>query len=271
MPVQNHSTEWIRVSEPFPHVFHLELCRPPVNAFSTQFWTEYKDVLEKINLELDARAVVISSKFPKIFTAGIDLADASQFAEFHKLGSDPARVTAYVREHIKEFQYAISTPIRCRFPVIAALHGNVVGLGIDIASACDIRYAASDARFSIKEVDIGLAADIGTLAHLPKITGNASLVRELAYTARSFEAREAEKLGFVSTVVQGGRESVIHAALDLARTIAQKSPVAVFGTKHLLYHAQDHTVAENLEYTSLWNGAALQTQARTFFLKMRVH
>lgn len=91
-----------------------------------------------------------------------------------------------------------------------------------------------------KEVDMALAADGGTLAHLLKITGNHSLARELAYTSRTFLSDEALTLGLVSRVIQGGREAVIGAALNLAREIALKSPIAVSGTKHLLLHARDH-------------------------------
>jgi delta(3,5)-delta(2,4)-dienoyl-CoA isomerase len=87
---------------------------------------------------------------------------------------------------------------------------------------------------------VGLAADAGTLAYLQKITGNQSLARELAYTARAFSSDEAEKLGLVSRVVEGGRDAVVAAALQLAKDIASKSPVAVTGTKRLLLHARDH-------------------------------
>lgn len=79
------------------------------------------------------------------------------------------------------------------------------------------------------------------MAYLPKITGNQSLVRELAYTGRAFSAVEAEKLGLVSKIVDGGRDQVVAAALDLAKDIASKGPVAVFGSKHLLTHSRDHT------------------------------
>ncbi|KAG1881959.1 ClpP/crotonase-like domain-containing protein [Suillus tomentosus] len=119
---------------------------------------------------------------------------------------------------------------------IAAVHGIVNGLGIDIISACDVRHAASNAKFSIKALDMGLAADDGTLACLQKITGNRTLAHELAYTARSaraFLSDEIEELGLVSSVVQGGRDAVVAAALQLAKDIASKSPVAVTGTKRL--------------------------------------
>lgn len=93
---------------------------------------------------------------------------------------------------------------------------------------------------SHKEVDIGLAPDVGSLAYLPKITGNQSLVRELTYTARPFVANEAEKLGLVSKVVEGGRDEVVKSALELAKVIATKSPIAVSSSKHLITHSRDH-------------------------------
>ena len=90
---------------------------------------------------------------------------------------------------------------RCKQPVIAAIHGPCIGGGVDLTSACDIRYASKDAFFSIKEVDVGLAADVGTLQRMPKIVGNEGLVRELAYTARHFSAQEALQFGFVTRVL----------------------------------------------------------------------
>lgn len=113
-----------------------------------------------------------------------------------------------------------------------------------------------------QEVDIGLAADIGSLAYLPRITGNHSLVRELAYTARYFSAAEADKIGLLSKVVEGSQEQVVKEALELARFITTKSPIAVSGSKHLITHARDHNVPENLAYTGSWNAHALMTNVR---------
>ncbi|KAJ7775347.1 ClpP/crotonase-like domain-containing protein [Mycena metata] len=254
---QNLSSKWISVSEPHPHVLHVELARKPVNAFSVELWTEYGALLDRITHEgRDVRALVLSSALPKLFTAGIDIAD---LGKTDTDSADAARKSLATYHHLKEFQHAIGAPERCSFPVIAAVHGLVVGLGIDIISACDIRYAAEGTQFTIKEVDVGLAADIGTLAYLPKAVGNQSLLREVAYTSRLFSAVEAERLGLLSTVVPGGREEVITAALKLASTIAGKSPIAVSGTKRILLHSRDHSVSDNLEYTAAWNSAALQT------------
>ncbi|KIM37656.1 hypothetical protein M413DRAFT_448432 [Hebeloma cylindrosporum] len=259
--MSQYSSKWLKVSEPSPHVLHIELARAPVNAFCTEFWVAYGKLFDALTEDgYDVRAAVVSSVFPKIFTAGLDLKDASAIGENgSETTLDSARASLQTRNRLLAFQKAIGAPERAPFPVIAAVHGYVIGLGVDLIGICDIRYAAANSSFAIKEVDIGLAPDIGSLAFLPKITGNHSLVRELTYTARYFSAAEAEKLGLVSKVVQGGRDEVVKEALELAKFIATKSPVAVSGSKHLITHSRDHSVAQNLEYTGAWNAAALMT------------
>ncbi|RXK41575.1 hypothetical protein M231_01074 [Tremella mesenterica] len=138
------------------------------------------------------------------------------------------------------------------------MHGLCLGLAVDIASACDVRIAAEDASFGIMEIDVGLAADIGTLQRFPKIIGNDSLARELSYTGRRFSAKEAKEMGFLSEVVKGSKTEVVSKAMEIAKIIASKSPIALMSTKHLLNHARDHTVEEGLEYTAIWNAAMLQ-------------
>ncbi|KAF9559230.1 Delta2-dienoyl-CoA-isomerase [Agrocybe pediades] len=252
--MSQYSSKWIKVSEPTPHVLLVELARAPVNAFNVEFWVAYGKLFDSLVEDgYDVRAVVLTSAFPKFFTAGLDCSSGSDTSV------DTARASLATRKLLLAFQQAIGAPERCPFPVIAALHGHVIGLGLDMIGICDIRYAASDAAFAIKEVDIGLAPDIGSLAYLPKITGNQSLMRELTYTARTFSAAEAEKLGLLSKVVPGGREEVVKEALALAKFIASKSPIAVSGSKHLITHARDHSVPENLAYTGAWNAAALMT------------
>ena len=156
---------------------------------------------------------------------------------------DPARHALLMRTHVRDFQNAISAPARIPQPVIAAVHGVAFGLALDALCAVDVRWAASDAVFSIKEVDVGLAADIGTLARVPKLVGNASLLNELALSARTFSAEEAQRsLGLVSRVVPGSRAEVVRAAIvEFAEVVARKSPVAVVGTKRFIAHALDHS------------------------------
>ncbi|ORX40140.1 ClpP/crotonase-like domain-containing protein [Kockovaella imperatae] len=253
-------TKWDfhRCSLPSEGVLLVEFDRAPVNAFHDEMWTELRHVMHHASLNPGVRCVVLASKLNKGFTAGLDIKD--QLAAMQNYPKDPGRQALVLLDHLRDFQDAISSLAECRAPVIAALHGICFGLGLDIASACDIRLAAENTTFRIAEVDVGLAADIGTLQRFPKIIGNDSKARELALTARSFGAHEAKEFGFLSKVVKGDREAVTKAALEVAKQIAEKSPIAVLSTKHLMNHARDHSVREGLEYTQAWNMGMLQTE-----------
>lgn len=174
------------------------------------------------------------------------------------VGDDPARRAMVMTHWIQEFQDALTQMERCHKPVVAAVHNVAYGLAVDLLSAVDIRYAAEDVRFSIREVDAGLAADIGTLQRFPKIVGNDSWVRELAFTGREFDAKEALQYGFISKIVPGGKDAVFAEAIKTATILAEKSPVALRNTKHLLLHSRDHSVQEGLAYTAVLNGVGLQ-------------
>lgn len=159
-----------------------------------------------------------------------------------------------------QMQEAFNAIERAPQPVVCAVHGACIGGAVDMIAACDIRLASQETVFSIKEVDIGLCADLGTLARVPKITGNDSLLRELCYTGRNFTAAEAlNGLGLLSRVLLTPQETLA-AAEALAVEIASKSPVAVVGTKANLNYAREHSTRDALDYVTTWNGAALQTQ-----------
>lgn len=124
--------------------------------------------------------------------------------------------------------------------------------------ACDIRHCTSTTKFSVKEVDIGIAADIGTLSRLPHSVGNHSFVKEIALSARVFGADEALQHGLVSSV-SGSKQEAVEKGLELAKSIASKSPVAVVGTKEIINYSRDRTVEEGLRYTAVWNAGMLQS------------
>lgn len=107
-------------------------------------------------------------------------------------------------------------------------------------------------------MDIGLAADLGTLQRFPRVVGNESWTRELAFSARYFSAGEALEKGFVSYVLET-QDAAVNKGMEIAKTIASKSPIAVYGTKTLLDYSRDHSIREGLEYTQLWNSIYLQT------------
>ncbi|KAL2132168.1 hypothetical protein VTI74DRAFT_4131 [Chaetomium olivicolor] len=247
------------VTSPTPFVAHVEISRPAkLNAFYEAMWLELRQIFRQLSSDPDVRAVVLSGAGDRAFTAGLDVTAASEGGVLSTEGEDAARKAAKLRRYIDEFQGCISSVEKCEKPVICVMHGISIGLAIDISCCADIRICAKDTRFAVKEVDIGLAADIGTLARLPKVVGSQSWVKDVCLTARDFGAAEALAVGFVSQV-HDSKAAALAAAIKTATFIASKSPVAVQGTKELLNHSRDHTVDDNLRYTSVWNAAALQT------------
>ncbi|KAI0389503.1 enoyl CoA hydratase-like protein [Xylariaceae sp. FL0594] len=253
--------KYFLVSTPSPYVAHVQTNRPEkLNAFAEAMWLELGTIFRKLSHDPEVRAVVFSAVGDRAFTAGLDVQAASQEGGvLSKEGvADGARFATRVRRHIHEFQDSVSAIERCEKPVIVVMHGISIGLAIDLSCCADIRICSRDARFSVKEVDIGLAADIGTLSRLPKVVGNHSWVKEVCLTARFFDAAEALSVGFVSRVLEN-KEKAVEAATQMAVLLASKSPVAVQGTKEILNHARDNSVADSLRYTAVWNSAMLQS------------
>lgn len=215
-------------------------------------------LFDQLSHDPAVRAIVLSGAGDKAFTAGLDVKAASEGLLSPDSNADPARNAAQLRRHIGSFQDCITAVERCEKPVVVAMHGFSLGLAIDLSCAADVRVCARDVKFGVKEVDIGLAADIGTLSRLPKVVGNFGWVKEVAMTARIFGADEALRVGFVNGVYDT-KDASINAALATAGLMAKKSPVAVQGTKELLNWSRDHSVQDGLRYTSVWNSAALQT------------
>lgn len=205
----------------------------------------------------ECRAVVVSGA-GKLFTAGIDLMDMTHNV-LQPEGDDTARISWGFKKKIKKLQETFSVIEKCPKPVVVAIHGACVGAGVDMITACDIRLCTQDAWFQVKEVDIGLAADVGTLQRLPKVIGSQSLVNELALTARKMYADEAKSSGLVSRVF-ADKEAMMAGALEIAGEIAGRSPVAVQGTKINLIYARNHSVADGLDYIATWNMSMLQTE-----------
>uniref|UniRef100_A0A3P8VC65 Enoyl CoA hydratase 1, peroxisomal n=2 Tax=Cynoglossus semilaevis TaxID=244447 RepID=A0A3P8VC65_CYNSE len=248
----------LAISHPAENITHVELHRPEkINAMNKAFWREMVECFNEISSDPDCRVVLVSAA-GKIFTAGVDLMDLSGEILQPK-GDDVARISWNLRQIIVKFQETFSVIEKCPKPVVVAVHGACIGGGVDLITACDIRLCSQDAWFQVKEVDIGLAADVGTLQRLPKVIGSRSLVNELALTARKMFADEAKSCGLVSRVFPD-KEAMMAAALELAAEIAARSPVAVQGTKANLIYSRDHSVDEGLNYMATWNMSMLQTQ-----------
>jgi delta(3,5)-delta(2,4)-dienoyl-CoA isomerase len=129
--------------------------------------------------------------------------------------------------------------------VICAIHGYAFGIATDICSAADVRVCAQDTIFCVKEVDLGIASDVGILSRLPKAVGSYTWVKDVAMTGRNFGADEALRVGFVSSVLPT-KEGAVNEAFKIASVLSEKSPVAVQTVKHFLDYSRDHTVAEGI-------------------------
>ena len=245
------------------HVASLVLSRPDeLNTMSRDFWVELGEVLEEINNNSEVRVVIMSST-GKHFCAGMDLSAFSNGVDNIPDGKKPdhARIGEAVYRVAKELQGYISSLEKIRVPVIAAIQGGCIGGAVDLVTACDIRLASKDAFFCIQEINIGMAADVGTLQRLPKIIPD-SKMREMAYTGRRMYADEAKETGLVSDTYES-QEEMLAAANELAKVIASKSPVAIYGLKAVMNYSRDHSVSEGLEYNALWSGAMLSQKDMT--------
>lgn len=248
------------ISRPAEYIAHVEINRPDkLNAFHDPMWHELKAAFNYLSSDPDVRCVLLSGAGPKAFTAGLDVTAAATSSPIQAQASDPSRKAYILRQHILDLQACVSAVSLCQKPVIALMHGYTYGLGIDLATACDIRLCTQGTRFCVKEVDIGLAADVGTLSRLPKVMGGlTSWVKEVCLSAREFDADEAYRVGFVSQV-WSDKEGLVQGGLKVASLIAGKSPVAVQGTKNILDATKGSTVEDHLKYTAVWNSAMLQS------------
>ncbi|MBB4211425.1 enoyl-CoA hydratase [Rhodothalassium salexigens DSM 2132] len=234
-------------------IAHVELNRPDKrNAMNRAFWDDLPRLMDALSERSDVRAVVISGR-GAMFTAGLDLTMAQEFVA--PADADPGRVREKLRRTILAMQDTFTAIERCRVPVIAAIHGGCLGGGVDLVTACDLRFAAADAYFTIQEINIAMVADVGTLQRAPHLLPH-GVLRELAYTGRPMTADEAAGYGFVNAVLPD-REATLDRAFETAHTIAAKSPLAVTGTKQVINHARDHNVADGLDYVATWNAGLL--------------
>lgn len=217
-----------------------------LNALSPRMWSEIEQVFDNLSDDPDCRAIVFSGK-GRVFTAGLDLMSAMALAQDLAEQPDVGRRGKILGAKIRAYQSTVSALERCTKPVLAAVHSACVGAGVDLITAADIRYCTRDAWFCVKEVDIGMAADVGTLQRLPKVLGNQSLARELCLTGRKMMADEAHACGLVSGALFATSEEMVAHAVEVASEIAGKSPIAVQATKKNMVYSLDRPTQEGLD------------------------
>lgn len=236
------------------YIAQVSFNRPEkANSLNATAWEEMQSIFESLHENKEVRVIILSGE-GKHFCAGIDLSLLMDMQRFQQIDCEGRKREA-LRKFIFKLQGAISSIEKCRKPVLAAIHGASVGGAVDIIAACDIRYCTEDAYFAIKEIDLGLVADIGTLQRLPKII-NPGIMAELAYTGRKVDGKEAKAIGLVNQAY-GNKDSMMEAVKGIADQIASKSPLCIRGTKEILLYTRDHSVEESLNYMTAWNASML--------------
>ncbi|KAI5961580.1 uncharacterized protein KGF55_003897 [Candida pseudojiufengensis] len=227
--------EFYSVTEIEEGFIHVQYNNPKtLNAFTDRNWLDYGEIFTRLDQEDNVTLILVSSGVPKSFSSGLNLKAAT--AMMSKNADKPEKEqVAELHKHIRDFQYNISAPARISTPTIGILNGINYGLALDMSSCYSIRIAVEGARFSIAEVNIGIAADIGSLQRLPRLINNKSKLMEHALLGDVWGPQEALDLGFVSTVVKSIDEG-IELAKDIGERIVSTPAWAIKGTKK---HIQD--------------------------------
>lgn len=235
------------------HIASVVLVKP---TMPPAFFRELGAAFDEIARMDDVRAVIVRSD-SKHFTYGLDLP-----AAFSELGpglqGGSARVRTELHRTIRELQTEITKVAHSAVPVIAAVHGWCIGGGVDLITACDLRLASADARFSVRETKIAIVADLGTLQRLPLLVGQ-GIARELAFTGKDVDAARAERIGLVNQVFADAG-ALREGAEALALEIATNPPLTVQGVKRVLDFGAGRRVADGLDYVAAWNSAFLASE-----------
>jgi enoyl-CoA hydratase len=238
-------------------IAHVVLNRPTeLNTMNVDFWQEFPKAIRQIDETASARAIVLSST-GKHFTAGMDLGVFMNPSNISFKG-DPGRSAENLRRLVLQLQDAFNILEQVRIPVLAAIQGGCIGGGVDMVSAADCRYCTEDAFFCIKETDLGMTADVGTMQRLPHLIPQ-GMMRELAYTGGKLSAQRAKEIGLVNEVYSD-QEAMLKAVTRIAMEISKRSPLAIAGCKEMINYTRDHSVNDSLNYMATWQSGMFRPE-----------
>ena len=231
-----------------PPIAWVYLNRPEKkNAMNPPAWEEAPMIFEELDQDPEIRVIIVAGK-GDCFTAGIDLMAMTKELPELMEPNQKGGIKWSLLHKIYKLQDTITSMEKCRKPVIAAVHGNCIGAGLDMITACDVRICSQDATFSLKEAAVAIVADVGVLQRIPHIVGQGH-ARELAFTARHIDARRAKEILLVNDVYED-QAALMEAAEKLALEIAENSPLAVMAGKAVLNYGIGKSVEDGLKYVA---------------------
>ncbi len=230
----------------------------PGNAMGPAFWTDLPAVFTQLDADESVRAVVVTGSGAN-FSYGLDLkAYAGAWSAMLAQDDGLARSRTQLYDQIRRMQAALDSVAQCRKPVVAAISGWCIGGGVDLIAACDVRCCSAEAMFSVREVRIGIVADLGSLQRLPAIIGDGHL-RELALTGKNITAARAAAIGLVNEVLDDP-STALAAAHGFASQCAANPPLVVQGIKQVLQAQRASRIADGLANVAAWNSAFLPSR-----------
>jgi enoyl-CoA hydratase len=240
------------------------------NAMGPDFWREMPLAFDALERDANVRAILVRGSGGH-FSYGLDLVGMGATLGAMFGGPQTAKARRELLALVGEMQRACDRVATCAKPSIAAITGWCIGGGLDLAAACDVRLCSADARFSLREVKVGMVADIGSLQRLPAIIGEGN-TRELAFTGKNVDAARALRMNLVGEVYET-EAALLDAARAMAREIADNSGFVVQGIKSVMNEAIADRTARGLRHVALWNAAFLQSadlgEAIAAFLEKR--
>ena len=258
----SHESVHVEIGHRHPQVAQVTLIGPGKNnAMGPQFWAEMPEVMAELDADPGVRAIVVAGA-GRNFSYGLDLATMiPELAPMLDVQGVDAGRNLQVFELVHRMRRAIDAVFRCRTPTVAAVQGRCLGGGVDLISACDIRHCSADAVFSVREIKVGIVADMGSLGRLPHIIGS-GLTRELALTGRDVDAETALRYGLVSAVAADA-DAVLDSAHATAAEIADNPPLVVRGVKEVMDRGVAGAVEESNQYVAAWNAGFLASRDLT--------
>tara|TARA_B100001559_G_scaffold94611_1_gene79233 strand:+ start:106 stop:981 length:876 start_codon:yes stop_codon:yes gene_type:complete len=242
-------------------IAHIILNRPEkMNSLPISFWSDLPRIINEIDHDALARVIVISST-GKHFSAGMDLSvfsDAENARNEENPKTDPGRKKGSFYKGLLKLQETFNCIDNSRIPVLMAIQGGCIGGAVDFASASDMRYCTEDAFFCIQEINIGMTADVGTFPRLPHLLPM-GLVKELAFTGRRMFSNEAKDCGLVNNVFSN-YDDMMKEVMQIAKEIAKKSPLAIWGSKEAINYTRGRTIEEGLNQIAMWQAGMYNPQ-----------
>lgn len=225
------------------------------NAMGPEFWRELPLAVAELAARPGLRVLLLRGR-GEHFSYGLDLPGMA--GPFSAVLQDGAAGRAAIIKLAAQMQSGFNALAAMPQPVIAVIDGWCIGAGVEMIAACDLRVASSSARFALREVNVGIVADLGGIQRLPYLIGE-GITREMALTGRELDAARAERCGLVNSV-HADAEALSVAALELARHIAAQPPLVTAGIKQVMNARMDASVAHGMREAATLNGMLMQSE-----------